>query len=409
MKDLPKVLVIDDDPGLREALTTALEREWEVRTAATGDEGLAYLAQETIPVVLLDICLLEMDGLEVLRRLKAHARETEVLMLTAIHEVATVVQAMQQGAADFVTTPVDIETLRVRLHIALARYQRRQPASLPIETYSLPEGAFVIGQSPAMRQLWDALQQVAVTTATVLIIGESGTGKGRLARALHAQSVRRDRPFVTIDCASLPETLVGSTLFGHERGAFTGAERRHIGAFERAHTGTLLLDDIGALPLVGQAALLRVLQERAFERVGGETTLGVDVRIIAATNPSLPQLVTAGTFRADLFYRLQVVPLYVPPLRERRQDLPLLVAHLLTMYNAEYGRTLQGITATAMQALCHYSWPGNVRELEHLIARLVALNRTSLIELETIQVALGYPGEGYAEGTPSPKRLRRQR
>ena len=382
-----RVLIIDDDASLCEALTVLLEDEWEVYTALKGQDGLTLLVQEAIPVVVLDLRLPDIDGLTLLEHLKASPIAPDVLVLTAVHDTTTVVRAMQHGATDYLTKPFDGDVLREKLRLILTRMRARFPALPTIIEPSTVVADLVMGPSPAMRHVWETLQQIADTTATVLLLGESGTGKSQLAHAVHRQSVRRDRPFVTVHCGNLTEALATNTLFGHERGAFTGAERRSEGAFERAHTGTLFLDEVGSLPLPVQGMLLHVLQEQAFERVGGETTLHVDVRVIAASNQDLGSLVAAGTFREDLFYRLNVVAVHIPPLRDRRSDIPLLVATLLAAYNTEYHRTIQGVTTEAMQVLRQYAWPGNVRQLENMIARLVALNRAPLITLEDVQIA----------------------
>lgn len=395
-----RVLVIDDDEGVRVALTVALEDEFQVYTAATGAEGLALLHKDLIPVVLLDIRLPGMDGLEVLRQIKTLDPHIAVLMLTAWPEVPVVVAAMQGGAVDFLPKPWDVAVLRTRLCQAFAyvRQQRPAPLGTPTQHRALADGV-VIGRSAAMRQLWHVLQRVADTTATVLLIGESGTGKEHLARALHQSSPRRTGPFVALDCAAIPDSLVDSVLFGHERGAFTGAERQHIGVFEQAHTGTLFLDEISNLSMTMQAALLRVLQERAVQRVGSEETRHVDVRLVAATHQDLRQLVSARLFRQDLFYRLYVIPLTVPPLRACRTDIPLLVTHFLAKYNTAYGRDIQGATVAALEVLRQYHWPGNVRELEHCLARLVVLSNQPLLDAAEVRAALGL-SEAHPEAPP---------
>jgi two-component system response regulator HydG len=239
-----------------------------------------------------------------------------------------------------------------------------------------------------MRQLLATVRRVAATDATVLIIGETGVGKELIARTVHDHSHRRANPFVAVNCAAIAESLAESEFLGHERGAFTGAERRRVGKFEQAHTGTLYLDEVSSLRLQTQAMLLRVLQGHEFHRVGGEQFLRVDVRVVASTNQNLQELVVAGSFREDLFYRLHVVPVHVPPLRERLEDLPLLVDHFLTMYNTAYGRHVQGITAEALTLLCQHSWPGNIRELEHVIARLVAISRERILDTDEVALAL---------------------
>jgi DNA-binding NtrC family response regulator len=396
--DKPRLLVIDDDPGLCEALTTLLEDEFQVATAATGAEGLTLLAQTAIPVVLLDLRLPDLPGLEVLAQLKALAPTTQVLMLTVITDLPVVVEALRYGACDYLAKPSDIDYLRARVRVALAASPQYRPARLPVQVPTLTAGPCLIGLSAAMRRTWEAIRGVADTTSTVLLLGETGTGKELFAQALHAASPRQTHPFVTVNCATLAPTLVLSQLFGHERGAFTGAERSYVGCFERAHTGTLFLDEIGSLALEVQGVLLRVLQERRIQRVGSEQTLGVDVRIVAATNQPLRELVWTRAFRADLFYRLNVVPIELPPLRRRRVDMPLLLTHFLHKYNTAYGRHVQGFTAGAVEVLRRHAWPGNVRELEHLCARLIAvgLYEQTWIPAEAIEAVL-------AESLPPPQ------
>jgi len=390
---LPRVLVIDDDEGLCTALTVALEDEFTVEIASSGTEGLARLQEEPIPLVLLDIRMPGMPGLEVLRRIHALDPTIAVVMHTVRHEVAVVVRAMQDGAVDFLPKPCDVDVLCARLHQALRRAQRRYKA--PPAVRRGPEGVMgetVLGDSRAMRQLWDILRRAADTPATVLLSGETGTGKEYFARALHQMSPRHAGPFVARNCAALPSGLIESELFGHERGAFTGAEQRRLGAFELAHTGTLFLDEISGLPLAGQAALLRVLQERMVQRLGSERPpQPVDVRVVAATNQDLHQLVATRRFREDLFYRLYVIPLTVPPLRARRGDIPLFVEHFLAKYARAYNRSVQGVTVAALEVLCQYAWPGNVRELEHCLARLIALSDQPLLDVAAVRTALDLP------------------
>jgi two-component system response regulator HydG len=329
-----------------------------------------------------------MDGLTLLDHLQATSFAPAVLILTGVSDLSTAVSAMQRGAIDYLTKPFDGNTLRAKLRIALTRMRGRFPSVPTILDPSTVAVDLVIGSSVAMHHVWETLLRVADTHATVLLLGESGVGKSQFAQALHQQSPRRTCPFVTVHCAYLTQALAASTLFGHERGAFTGAERQHDGAFVRAHTGTLFLDEVGSLPLDVQGTLLHVLQNGTFERLGGKHTLHVDVRVIAASNQNLAHLVAAGTFREDLFYRLNVVTVHLPPLRARRGDIPLLVATFLARYNAAYGRTVHSVTEEAMQMLRHYAWPGNVRQLENIIARLVALSRTPLLQVEEIHAAL---------------------
>jgi DNA-binding NtrC family response regulator len=384
--------VIDDDEGLCTALTVALEDEFAVEVAPSGSEGLARLQEEPIPLVLLDMRMPGMPGLEVLRRIHALDPAIAVVMHTVRHDIPVVVRAMQDGAVDFLPKPCDVDVLRARLHQALRRAQRHHKAPA---TRRGPEsflGETVLGDSRTMRHLWDTLRRAADTPATVLLTGESGTGKEYLARALHQMSPRYAGPFVARNCAALPSGLIESELLGHERGAFTGAERRRLGAFELAHTGTLFLDEISDLPLAGQAALLRVLQDRTVQRLGSERPpRPVDVRVVAATNQDLPHLVATRRFREDLFYRLYVIPLTVPPLRTRRGDIPLFVEHFLAKYAQAYGRPAQGVTVAALDVLCHYAWPGNVRELEHCLARLIALSDQPLLDAAAVRAALELP------------------
>ncbi len=376
------VLIIDDDPSLREAYTVLLNDEFHVHTAATGEEGLACLHREDIDLLLLDLRLPAMDGLEVLRRVKALDARVAVIVITARDEARLAVEAFKLAVAEYLVKPFDIEPTLELLRRTLAH----RPA-LPDARRGLAEGPppppldGLVGQSPPMRQLLTLLTRVAETDATVLIQGETGVGKELVARALHQQSRRRAGPWVALNGAAITASLAESTLFGHEPEAFTGAAKRHRGVFERAQGGTLFLDEVGSLRPEVQATLLRVLEERAIERVGGEQPLPVDVRVVAATNQPLQALVARGTFRDDLFYRLQMVPITVPPLRERLDDLPLLVRHFLHRYNQAYGRTVPGCTRAALAAFERYPWPGNVRELEYLLARLVAVSRSHVLDV----------------------------
>jgi DNA-binding NtrC family response regulator len=385
----PRVLIIDDDTGLLEAYTVLLEEEFRVYTAASGQAGLALFQHEDIDVVLLDIRLPDIDGMEVLRQLKAIDPDPEVLMLTALNDARLAVEALREGATDYLIKPVNNEDLLARLRYSTTqRRLHQEPLAAPTTASPSYAPKTFIGRSPAIRQLLATVRRVAATDATVLIIGETGVGKELIARTVHDHSHRRANPFVAVNCAAIAESLAESEFLGHERGAFTGAERRRVGKFEQAHTGTLYLDEVSSLRLQTQAMLLRVLQGHEFHRVGGEQFLRVDVRVVASTNQNLQELVAAGSFREDLFYRLHVVPVHVPPLRERLEDLPLLVDHFLTMYNTDYGRQVQGITAEALTLLCQHPWPGNIRELEHVIARLVATSRERILDADEVALAL---------------------
>ena len=383
----PHVLIIDDDQSLLESYAVLLEDEFRVYTATTGEDGLACLQREDIDLLLLDLRLPSMDGLEVLRRVKVIDDRVAVIVITAMNEARLAAEAFKLGVAEYLVKPFDVKPTLALLRRTLRCRQEASdiPRQLEEATSPFPPD-FLVGRSPQMRQLFTLLSRVADTDATVLISGETGVGKELVARALHHQSRRRTHPLTVVNCAAITEPLAESMLFGHERGAFTGAITRHRGAFERAQTGTLFLDEIGSLRLEVQATLLRVLQERTFERVGGEEALHVDVRVIAASNQDLRQQVAMGRFREDLFYRLQMVPLVVPPLRDRIEDIPLLVRHFLRKYNQAFGRHVPGLTLEALAALGRHPWPGNVRELEYLIARLVATSRPRQIDVADLPV-----------------------
>lgn len=386
---LPRILIIDDDTSLLESYMVLLEDEFQVYTAESGVEGLEILRREDAHIVLLDLRLPDMGGLEVLRRIKALDENIDVIMITAVKNVRTAVDAIKMGAYDYVVKPFEVDDILSRLRHALEHQSLvRQVLSLQAEVDRHLGMGNIVGKSVRMRQIYDLVTRVADTDATVLISGESGVGKEMVARAIHQNSQRRAHPFVAVNCAAISEHLVESELFGHERGSFTGATEMHRGKFEIAHTGTLFLDEVGSLRLDLQAKLLRALQEREFERVGGGKTIRVDVRIVAASNQDLRQMVAERTFRDDLFYRLNVVPIHVPPLRDRREDIPLLVQHFLVKYNKAFGRQVHGVTPEAMTILSNYYWPGNVRELENIIGRLVAISRHPILEAEDMPLDL---------------------
>jgi DNA-binding NtrC family response regulator len=350
-------------------------------------------------VCLLYVRLPGMEGIEVLERLKRLDAGLEVVLVTAVRTVRTAVEAMKLGAYDYLTKPFAVEDLRSVVNRALERRALHREVRYLRDELARHEGFDqLVGRSPSMRRVYEIVRQIADTTATVLITGESGTGKELIARAIHRQGGRRDRPFVAVNCAALPAELLESELFGHERGAFTGAHARKLGKFEMAHTGTLLLDEVGSLRLDLQPKLLRVLQEREIERVGGSRAIGIDVRIIAATNADLRQAVAAGRFREDLFYRLHVVPIAVPPLRHRREDVAPLARHFMAKYALQFGKTVTDLSPGALGALERYHWPGNVRELENIVARSVALASEPTVQLDQIplDVALA-PVEATAE------------
>lgn len=385
----PSILVIDDDPSLLESYTVLLEDEFQLYTANSGEAGLEILRQEDVNVLLLDIRLPGIDGMEVLRQARTIDENVDVIMITAVKNVRVAVEAIKLGAYDYLVKPFEIDEVLSLLRRTLERQRLlREVLYLRAEVDRHQHMGDIIGRSPKMRQIYDLICRVADTNATVLISGESGTGKELMARAIHKQSQRHTKPFVSVNCAAISEHLIESELFGHERGAFTGAIEKRLGKFELAHTGVLFLDEVSTLRLDLQAKLLRVLQEREFERVGGSRTIRVDVRIVAASNQDLKQMIADHTFREDLFYRLNVVPIHVPPLRERQEDIPLLVEHFLAKYNTAFQRQVEGFTLAALAVIRQYNWPGNVRELENVIERLVAISPHRLLEVEDLPLDL---------------------
>ena len=388
----PAILVVDDDPGLRESFRLILEDEYEVLDVPDGAQALDIVRSYQVDLVLLDIRLPGMDGLEVLERIKALDEQLDVILVTAIKTVRTAVSAMKLGALDYLTKPFDEEEVLAVIRRALEkRALEREVVFLRSELARREDLYEMIGQSAEMRRLHGLVAQVARTTATVLITGESGTGKELLARAVHRQGPRRDRPFVAVNPAAIAESLMETELFGHERGAFTGAYQRKLGRFEQAQGGTLFLDEIGALRPEMQAKLLRVLQEREIERVGGTHTVKLDLRIIAATNTDLKQAVAVQTFREDLYYRLNVVQITMPSLRDRRDDIGALADHFVRRYRQQFGKPIVGVAPDALETLSDYSWPGNVRELQNVIERCVALAEGPLIRLSDLPLEFMIP------------------
>jgi DNA-binding NtrC family response regulator len=384
-----RILLVDDEAGIRASLKVVLEPAYEVISASDAEEGLALFRRESPSLVLLDVMLPGTDGLALLQTMRAEERSIPAIMLTATKTLKTAVDAMKLGAADYITKPFDIEELRLIIVKTLAsqdlerevRYLRAQV----VNRYAFHN---LVGKSPAMQEIYLKIEQIADTRTTVLITGESGTGKELVARALHYNSSRRDQPFIALNCAALPETLIESELFGHEKGSFTDASARRTGQFELAHGGTLFLDEIGDLSLPTQAKLLRVLQEREFTRVGGTLPIKVDVRIIAATNRRLEDLVGSKTFREDLYYRINVVSLYLPALRDRREDIPLLAKHFLVKKAEEDQRLPQEFSKEALEILSKYHWPGNVRELENVVEQTLVWSRGGTITPEHLPASL---------------------
>src|SRR5687768_11005175 len=378
----PTVLVVDDEPGIVDSLQKVFEREGlRVLTAGAGLQALEIMRREPVSVLLTDLLMPGMSGMDLLKASKSVSPETETILMTAYGTVENAVEAMKQGAYDFVTKPIK------RAHVVRAVLKALEKRALVQENRSLREQLAaqqkkrLIGQSLTWRRTMETVMQAAPSVATVLLLGESGTGKELLARAIHEASPRAAGPFIPVNCAALPESILEAELFGYERGAFTGAVQRHDGRFLQANQGTLFLDEIGEIPTHVQVKLLRVLQEGEVERLGGRTTK-VDMRLVAATNQDLHAAVKEGRFREDLYYRLHVIAVPIPPLRDRRDDVPLLAEHFLKLYAARNGRQLAGFSRAAAEALARYDWPGNVRELENTVERAVVLSRGTTIELD---------------------------
>jgi DNA-binding NtrC family response regulator len=370
------VLIIDDEVGIRESLQTLLELEgYDVETAANGEQGIARLGDRSFDLVLLDLALPDRNGIDLLAEIRAHAPQLSVIMITAYGTVENAVKAMQAGAANFVQKPWDNEKLLADVRASVARH-RAEEENVQLKRALKQRYNFenIVGKSEPMLKIFDLVAQVAPSRSTVLLQGESGTGKELIAKAIHLNSPRRDRPFVPVNTGSMPADLLESTLFGHVKGAFTSAIASKKGLFEIADRGTLFLDEIGTMGMDTQSKILRVLQDRKFMHLGGVHEIQVDVRIIAATNVDLKQQVREGKFREDLFYRLNVISVDLPPLRQRREDIPLLVDFFLTRYSEENERNPRRITPEALRPLLAYSWPGNVRELENVIERAVVLS-----------------------------------
>ncbi|MEK7726135.1 MAG: sigma-54 dependent transcriptional regulator [Nitrospirota bacterium] len=363
-----RVLLIDDEARVRSSLKMVLEPNYEILQAADAQEGLETFRKEGPDLVLLDVILPGTDGLAVLETLRSESRMTPVIMLTGTKSVKTAVDAMKLGAADYLSKPFDVEELRIVVDRALSSQalerEVKQLRAQVVQRYAFHN---LIGKSQGMQEIYAKIEQVADSRTTVLITGESGTGKELVAKALHYNSGRHERPFIALNCAALPETLIESELFGHEKGSFTDATARRVGQFELANTGTLFLDEIGDLSAMTQAKLLRVLQEREFTRIGGVQSIKVDVRIVAATNRNLEDMVRKGQFREDLYYRINVISLFLPPLRERGEDIPLLAKHFLAKRVEEEKRPHIEFGKEALEVLTRYPWPGNVREMENII------------------------------------------
>ena len=382
MKKKPSVLIVDDDSTHRTMLR-ALIGGWgyDAFEADDGSTAMDQVQERPFDLVLMDVRMLKVSGLEALERIKAFNPAIPVTIMTAYSSVETAIEALKKGAYDYLTKPLDFDKLRLTLERAMEHIRLKEENRILKENLGKHfDMQNIIGRSQAMITLLETVAHVAPSEATVMITGESGTGKELIAGVIHFNSPRKDGPFIKINCAAITETLLESELFGHEKGAFTGAERRKEGRFYQAHGGTLFLDEVSEMPLTMQVKLLRVLQEKELTRVGGEKVIKVDVRVIAATNKNLPELKAQGVFREDLYYRLNVVNLDIPPLRERIEDIPLLARHFLEMFAKKNRKEIKGFTPVAMDRLIRYDWPGNVRELMNAVERAVVLARADYLD-----------------------------
>ncbi len=381
-----KILVADDEQSMREFLDIMLRKEgYKVSLASNGEEVLKLAERDIFDLILMDIRMPKLDGLSVLKKIKALSPETIVIMITAYASTDTAIKAMKEGAYDYVTKPFKVDEIKLIIKNALEK-KSLQSENILLKQVVRDRYHFnnIIGQSPNMLALYDLLEKVAPTKTNILITGESGTGKELVAKAIHYNSPRKDKPFVTLNCGAIPESLIESELFGHMKGAFTDAITTKKGLFEIADEGTIFLDEISELPLLMQVKLLRVLQDKEFKRVGGTEDIRVDVRIISATNKELEEAVREKRFREDLFYRLNVIQIKLPPLRERREDIPLLAMHFLKKYAEELNKNISGISPEALRILLNYHYPGNVRELQNIIERAVALENSSELTAQNL-------------------------
>jgi two-component system response regulator PilR (NtrC family) len=402
----PRILVVDDERSMRELLAIVLRREgYEVLLAENGRAAIDLIEREPVDLLISDIKMPDLSGVEVLRAAKKVDQDILGIMITAFASTETAVEAMRLGACDYLSKPFDIDLLKMKVREKIEHRQLKQENVLLKRTLGLAhQFSNIIGRSESMLGVFKMIETVARTNSTILLTGESGTGKGLVAQAVHFHSLRRDKPMVSLNCGAMPENLLESELFGHMRGAFTGADSNKKGLLEVAERGTVFLDEIGEMSGVMQVKLLRVLQERRFRRVGGLEEVQADIRVIAATNQDLTRLVAEGRFREDLFYRINVIPISLPPLRERREDIGLLAEHFLAKYNEQMGKEITGISHEAMSLLMEHDWPGNIRELENVLERAVALEATPTILPESLppSIAGDAPRVGTASLEPLP-------
>ncbi|MFC1858354.1 sigma-54-dependent transcriptional regulator, partial [Thermodesulfobacteriota bacterium] len=378
MRENQKILIVDGQDEARESYQRLLEDEYDLLLAATGKEAIRNLSKNRVRLILIDLLLPDFSGLEILQKLKKSIPSAEIIIVTALNEIEAVVKAMKSGAQEYMLKPFTAEEIPTTINRVLHQSHEKNEAEQPFEQ--------MIGRDKVMRKIFDLITNISQCDGTVLILGESGTGKELVANAIHNLSLRKNEPFVIINCAAIPSTLMESQTFGHIRGAFTGATRTNIGKLEIADKGTIFLDDIDSLDIQMQAKLLRFIQEKEFERVGSNHVIKVDTRIIAASNKNLKEMMAYGEFREDLFHRLNVFPIFLPPLRERKGDIPLLVDHFLNRNAKKYDRPIKKISGRAIRFLKDCEWPGNVRELQNLVERLFILSKGHVIHLDDISV-----------------------
>jgi two-component system nitrogen regulation response regulator GlnG len=382
---MSSLLVVDDEANVLYSLAKSLQSDTlEVLTASTGRGGIELVEQRRPDVVILDVRLSDLSGLEVFDRIRQIDPRLPVIIITAFATTETAIEAMKRGAFEYLLKPIDFHQLREVVHRALELSRFRHVPAVFEDAEGVDSGDRIVGRCPAMQEVYKAIGRVAHQDVTVLITGESGTGKELVARALYHHSARSAATFLTINCAAIPETMLESELFGHERGAFTGAERRRIGKFEQAHQGTLFLDEIGDMSAATQAKVLRVLQEQRFERLGGNETIATDVRVLAATNKDLENEVAAGRFRRDLLYRLNGFTIHLPPLRERRDDLPLLIEHFVRLFGRTLQRNIRSVSPEVQRCLEEYNWPGNIRELQSVLKYAIIRSAGEILTLDCL-------------------------
>lgn len=386
MAKAPKatVLVVDDEASILDTLSSILEDEgYEVITAASGESGLEMFSKHTPDIVLLDVWMPDMDGIETLKNIRTKDKEVSIIMISGHSNIDTAVQAIKLGAYDFLEKPLSLDKVLILISRALEK-QKLEKENIALKN-TISEQWEIVGESPKIVELKDKISKAAASEGRVIIYGESGSGKELVARALHNAGERKDKAFIEVNCAAIPQELIESELFGHEKGSFTGAFEAKKGKFELANNGTLFLDEIGDMTLTTQAKVLRIIETQEFQKVGGSKKIKVDVRIIAATNKDLEEEIQNANFREDLYFRLSVIPLHVPPLRERKDDIPLLVEHFLQNLARQYGRKKKKVSKSTLRALMEYDWPGNVRELKNTIERLVIMNPDETIDSKEVQ------------------------